>query len=188
MLAMSLWIARELGQVTSTSAGPPMLWHAHEMLFGFAVAVIVGFLLTAGKSWTRFATPRGPLLDALALLWATARVAAMVGPYPIYALLDLMLLPLVAAVLVHSPVRDRDRRNLLLVGFLVLLSLVNVAFHLAANGTIPMAPLTTLHVGLALIVVIDCVVAGRVILPVPIRYHTRILRLRPTWLRQPPRS
>jgi uncharacterized protein involved in response to NO len=37
----------------------PLLWHAHEMLFGFAVAVIVGFLLTAGKAWTGLPTPRG---------------------------------------------------------------------------------------------------------------------------------
>ena len=47
---------------------PPMLWHAHEMLYGFAAAVIVGFLLTAGKAWTGQPTPRGLALGALALL------------------------------------------------------------------------------------------------------------------------
>jgi uncharacterized protein involved in response to NO len=45
---------------------PPLLWHAHEMLYGFAVAVIVGFLLTAGKAWTGLATPRGATLAAMA--------------------------------------------------------------------------------------------------------------------------
>lgn len=28
------------------------IWHAHEMLFVFVLAVIVGFLLTAGQIWT----------------------------------------------------------------------------------------------------------------------------------------
>ena len=47
LLAMPLWIALFLGRTTLAPALPPLLWHAHEMLFGFAVAVIVGFLLTA---------------------------------------------------------------------------------------------------------------------------------------------
>lgn len=163
VLAMPLWIALYLGQVTSTLAVPPLLWHAHEMLFGFAIAVIVGFLLTAGKAWTGLATPRGAFLGALALLWAAARVAAVVGPYPVYALLDLVLLPLVAAVLVDLLVRAHNRRNLPLAGILVLLSLANGAFHLAVLGTISIAPLVALHAGLALIVMIECVIAGRVI-------------------------
>ncbi|ODU58382.1 MAG: short-chain dehydrogenase [Comamonadaceae bacterium SCN 68-20] len=163
VVAMPLWIALYLGQVALTLAVPPLLWHAHEMLFGFAIAVIVGFLLTAGKAWTGLATPRGALLGALALLWACARVAAVVGPYAIYALLDVVLLPLVAALMVDLLVRAGNRRNLPLAGILVLLSLANGAFHLAVIGVVAMAPLATLHAGLALIVIIECVIAGRVI-------------------------
>jgi uncharacterized protein involved in response to NO len=163
VLAMPLWIAIYLGQVAWALAVPPLLWHAHEMLFGFAVAVIVGFLLTAGKAWTGLATPRGAFLGALVLLWAAARVAAVVGPHAVYAVLDLVLLPLVAAVMIDLLVRAGNRRNLPLAGILVLLSLANVAFHLAVIGTIPMAPLTALHAGLGLIVMIECVIAGRVV-------------------------
>jgi uncharacterized protein involved in response to NO len=163
LLAMPLWVALFLGQVTIALTVPALLWHAHEMLFGFAVAVIVGFLLTAGKAWTGLATPRGAFLGALALMWVAARIAAVVGPYPIYAVLDLMLLPLVAAVLVDVLVRARNRRNLPLAGILVLLSLANLAFHLAVMGTIDMAPMHALHAGLALIVMIECVMAGRVV-------------------------
>jgi uncharacterized protein involved in response to NO len=163
LLAMPLWVALFLGQVTIALTVPALLWHAHEMLFGFAVAVIVGFLLTAGKAWTGLATPRGAFLGALALMWVAARIAAVVGPYPVYAVLDLMLLPLVAAVLVDVLVRARNRRNLPLAGILVLLSLANLAFHLAVMGTIDMAPMHALHAGLALIVMIECVMAGRVV-------------------------
>ncbi|MEP7283747.1 MAG: NnrS family protein [Rubrivivax sp.] len=163
VLAMPLWIALFFGQLSVNLAVSPLLWHAHEMLFGFAVAVIVGFLLTAGKAWTGLATPRGAFLGALALLWVAARVAAVTGPYPVYAVLDLVLLPMVAAVLVDVLWRAGNRRNLPLAGILVLLSVANGAFHLAVIETISMAPLTALHAALALIVMIECVMAGRVV-------------------------
>jgi len=162
-LALPLWTAAFLGQVPLAPALPPLLWHAHEMLFGFAVAVIVGFLLTAGKAWTGLATPRGVFLGALALLWLAARVAAVAAPYPVYAALDLALLPLVAGVLAQVLLRAGNRRNLPLPGILALLALANLAFHLAAAGRIDLQPMAALYAGLAGIVMIECVIAGRVV-------------------------
>ncbi|MDR6858573.1 NnrS family protein [Variovorax guangxiensis] len=162
-LAVPLWIAMFLGQVTLTLTVAPVFWHAHEMLFGFAAAVIIGFLLTAGKAWTGLATPRGVLLGALAALWISARVAAVVAPYPLYAVLDLVLLPTVAAILADVLVRARNRRNLPLVLILVLLSVANLVFHLSVTGTINLAPMGALYAGLALIVMIECVMTGRVV-------------------------
>ena len=104
----------------------PSLRAAHEMVLGFAVAVTTGFLLTAGKAWTGLGTPRGAFLGALAALWVAARVAAVAAPYPVYAALDLLLLPLVAGVLLNVLLRAGNRRNLPLVGILVLLSLANL--------------------------------------------------------------
>ena len=163
LLAIPLWVALFLGHSTLTMPLSPLLWHAHEMLFGFAIAVIVGFLLTAVKAWTGLATPRGAFLAALALLWLAARVAAVTGPYALYALLDLALLPLVAAVLTRLLLRARNRRNLPLAGMLMLLALANGFFHLGVIGAIEMSPLTPLYAALALIVMIECVIAGRVI-------------------------
>jgi len=54
-----LWVAIFLGWLPLTPASQPLPWHAHEMLFVVAVANTVGFLMTAGKVWTGFATPRG---------------------------------------------------------------------------------------------------------------------------------
>jgi uncharacterized protein involved in response to NO len=59
--------------------------------------------------------------------------------------------------------RARNRRNLPLAGILMLLSLASGAFHLADIGTTSMAPLAALHAGLALIMMIECVIAGRVV-------------------------
>ena len=46
-LLVPLWVALFFGALPLTPVVSPLLWHAHEMLFGFAVAIIVGFLLTA---------------------------------------------------------------------------------------------------------------------------------------------
>ena len=163
LLAIPLWVALFLGQWHLTMALPPLLWHAHDMLFGFAIAVILGFLLTAVKAWTGLATPRGAFLGALALLWLAARVAAVTGTYALYAVLDLALLPLVAAVLTRLLLRAGNRRNLPLAGMLMLLALANGVFHLGVIGAIDVSPLTPLYAALALIVMIECVIAGRVI-------------------------
>ena len=162
-LIVPLWVAMFLGVVQLTPIVPPLFWHAHEMLFGFAVAIIVGFLLTAGKAWTGLATPRGPALGALVLLWLTARVASVVGPYAVYAVLDMALLPLVATILVTLVVRARNYRNLPLALILVLLASANLVFHLALMGVLNVPVVSPLYAGLALIVMIECVMAGRVI-------------------------
>ena len=162
-LAVPLWVAAWFGQIALPIALAPMLWHGHEMLFGFAVAVIIGFLLTAGQAWTGLTTPRGPALGGLAALWLAARVAALTAPYAIYAALDMALLPLVAALLTRLLLRSGNHRNLPLALILLLLALANGAFHLAALGLTAFNPLMALHAGLALVVMVLCVMAGRVV-------------------------
>ena len=162
-LAVPIWLAMFLGLLTWQPQVPPLLWHVHEMLFGFAAAIIVGFLMTAAKNWTGLATPRGPALALLFGLWLTARLAALSGPYLLYAVLDLALLPAVAVVLLRLLLRARNQRNLPLVGLLFLLAFVNLLFHLAQSQVIQMAALTPLRAALGLIVLIECVMAGRVV-------------------------
>lgn len=162
-LAVPLWLALFSGELTLDAKIAPLLWHAHEMLFGFAAAVIMGFLMTAGKVWTGLATPRGAFLGALAGLWLAARIAALTAPYAVYAVLDVLLLPAVAAVMLDVLLRSGNRRNLPLAGILVLLSLANLCFHLAVLGVVDLQPLHALFAALGLIVMIECVMAGRVV-------------------------
>ncbi|MCB1996916.1 MAG: NnrS family protein [Burkholderiaceae bacterium] len=163
LFAVPYWIAGLQGLVALPSTMPPLLWHAHEMLYGFAVAVIVGFLLTAGKAWTGLATPRGVTLAVMAGLWLAARLAALGAPYAIYAVLDVALLPWVAFVLIRLLVKAGNRRNLPLGAILMLLATANVTFHAAVLGWLNIDALRAVHAGLALVVMIECVIAGRVI-------------------------
>ncbi len=53
---------------------PNMAWHAHEMIYGYGLAIFAGFLLTAVKNWTGIHTLNGFLLLGLFIVWVIARV------------------------------------------------------------------------------------------------------------------
>jgi uncharacterized protein involved in response to NO len=90
-------------------------------------------------------------------------MAALVAPPALYAALDMLLLPLVAAVLTAILLRAGNRRNLPLAAILVLLAAANGVFHLAALGIVDVPPMAALHAALGLIILIECVMAGRVV-------------------------
>lgn len=162
-LALPVWVATFLGHMALPLAMSPLLWHAHEMLFGFAAGVIVGFLLTAVKAWTGLPTARGALLGALALVWLAARVAAFMAPYPVYAALDMVLLPTVAVILLRVLLRAGNKRNIPLILLLVLMAGANGVFHLSVLGVLDVAAIAALYAELALIVMVVSVMAGRVV-------------------------
>ena len=181
-VAVPLWVAAMLGYVTLHLAVDPMLWHAHEMLLGFATGVIMGFLLTAVKAWTGLQTPRGAALGALVLLWLAARVAAWVAPYPVYAALDVVLLPAVAVIMLRVLLRAGNKRNLPLAGILLLLSLANLMFHLSVMGWVALAPTSALYAALGLIVMVECVMAGRVVPAFTMSVNPGLKIVVPKWL------
>ena len=160
---MLLWQPIFVGGLAPRSGVAPVLWHAHEMLFGVVCAVIVGFLFTAGKTWTGLPTPRGAFLGVLLVLWASARIASLLAPYPVFFILDVAFLPIVAALFLDLLVRAGNRRNLPIAGVLMLLSASNLLFHLAASGALQFAPLRALHGGIGLVVILVSIIAGRVV-------------------------
>lgn len=162
-LAIPFWVALFLGHLSLATPVPPLLWHAHEMLFGFAAGVVVGFLLTAVKAWTGVQTPRGPILAGLILLWLAARIAALIAPYPVYAAIDMLLLPAAAFFLLRVLIKAQNKRNIPLISLLVLMAIANAAFHLSVSGLINANPMTALHAELALIIMVIAVMAGRVV-------------------------
>lgn len=162
-LVVPLWVAVFLGGFVLQLRVSPMLWHAHEMLFGFAGGVIVGFLLTAVKAWTGLPTPRGVQLGALVLIWLAARLAALLAPYPLYVVLDMLWLPAAAAVLLRVLILAGNRRNIPLISLLLGMALANLMFHLSVLGVVQVSALSALHAQLALILIVLSVMAGRVV-------------------------
>ena len=99
-LAVAFWVFALHGHPVAgrSDALSGLLWHAHEMIFGFVAAIVVGFLLTAARAWTSLETPRGSSLAGLWLLWATGRVLVWTGPEPVAAVVDSAFLPIVPVV------------------------------------------------------------------------------------------
>lgn len=162
-LSVPLWIALFLGHIQLAMPLPPLHWHAHEMLFGFAAGVIGGFLLTAVKAWTGIQTPRGPLLALIFLTWLAARLAVFVLPYWAFALIDMLFLPITAVALLQVLLKANNRRNIPLISLLLLMTLANGAFHLAEMQLIPMSVLTPLYAELALVLMVITIMTGRVV-------------------------
>lgn len=157
-----LWLAHYLGWVSLTPR-ITLGWHMHEMVFGFAIAVVVGFLFTAGRAWTGLWTPRGAHLAALALVWVAARVAMLAAPAWLAAAIDILFLPLAAWSMYQVLHQAGNKRNMFLVLLLALLTLANAAYHGAAMGLLAIGEVAPIHAAILLIVLIESVIGGRVI-------------------------
>ena len=157
-----LWLAHYLGWVDA-SAQITLGWHMHEMVFGFAIAVVVGFLFTAGRAWTGLWTPRGGHLAALVLVWVAGRVAMLTAPAWLAAALDMLFLPLAAYSMYRVLHLAGNKRNMFLVLVLALLAVANGAFHGALLGLLPISQIAPIHAAILLIVLIESVIGGRVI-------------------------
>ncbi len=127
VLAIALWLAALAGLWSGWQpVGGWLAWHRHEMLFGFGVAIIAGFLLTAVQTWTGVPGLQGKPLALLAGLWLAARLAWLFdAPLALLLVLQLSFLPLLAWAIGRSLWRVRQKRNYPVVGLLLLLTLAD---------------------------------------------------------------
>lgn len=174
--SLPLWAAQFFGLLPSFGPVPAVVWHAHEMVFGFAVAVIVGFLFTAVRNWTGLPTPEGRALAAIAAIWVGGRVAMITRPGVLAAIVDVAFLPVVAVCL-WIPLQRARNRNRLFVGILLAMAALNGGFHLAVAGTISVSPLTFVEAALGFVLLIVTIMAGRVV-PMFTRNAVRTARVR----------
>lgn len=162
-LSLPLWIGAWLGH-GNLAGHVHMQWHAHEMLFGFAPAIMTGFLFTAVRNWTGLPTPAGAALAALAALWVLARILNLTGPMAAAGLADVLFLPAVGLAIAVPIVRSRNVRNYKLLGIVAVLALLNLCQHLAGGGVIPAQHgRTAMFAALDVIAIMMAVMAGRVI-------------------------
>ena len=139
-----------------------MAWHAHEMVYGFGVASVAGFLLTAIPNWTGRLPVRGAPLGALAALWLAGRLALFILPPLPAALLDLAFVPVLMAVVARELIAGRNYRNLPMLAALGLLFAGNVLVHLQALDVAYTARLGN-SIGIATLLVLISLVGGRII-------------------------
>ncbi len=161
-LSVLFWALEYAGYLPATYLHTP-IWHAHEMLFGFTVAVMTGFLFTAVRNWTGQATPTGPLLMAYAALWVAARVLVLT-PYVLAATLVNAFFPVAVAIGIGVPLaRSANRRNYFFVALLLGLGAATLAVHFTALNVLAWPELLNVQIGLDLVLFTMAVMGGRVI-------------------------
>ncbi|PRX38058.1 uncharacterized protein involved in response to NO [Meinhardsimonia xiamenensis] len=137
MLAWLLWLAAPvLGETAPflPFGEEPVLWHAHEMVFGYGSAALGGFLLTAVPSWTGTPAARMGFIGFAAALWLGGRLAVWLAPLlppPAVALAALAFLPVVMARVADQLRRRPKPQNVAFLFFLVLAWLADLRVQIA---------------------------------------------------------
>ena len=164
VLAVPIWMVMYGHGLITGSHLQAMDWHGHEMLFGFAGAIIVGFLFTAVKNWTNRDTPIGWPLAALAMVWLAARFLLLTGLSEIGAILDVAFYLLAAVGIARPLLASGNRRNLFFIALLTAFAIVSGWQHLAAMGLVGgLDSRELMQLALSLVTVIVTVITGRVI-------------------------
>lgn len=165
-LSIGLWVWKYV-----TSSAPALTtvsasqWHAHEMLYGFAFAVIAGFLLTAVKNWTGIQTLHGRPLLGLVACWALARVVMQFAPSQVAlaALFDGVFNLWLLIAVAWPIIRVKQWRQLGVLSKIVLLSLGNMAFYAQATGWTTQGAHAAIWMGLLLNVSLIMVISRRIL-------------------------
>jgi uncharacterized protein involved in response to NO len=161
-LSVALWLAQYAGLLPFAYLRGTA-WHGHEMLFGYALAVIAGFLLTAVRNWTGQPTPSGATLMALAALWLAGRVLVLT-PYGTAAAIVSAAFPVAVAIAIAVPLaRSANRRNYFFVALLVLMGVADLVLLLALQGAFDWPVRPGLQAGMDVVLFVMTVMGGRVI-------------------------
>ncbi|MDO9392981.1 MAG: NnrS family protein [Methylotenera sp.] len=140
-------------------------WHAHEMLYGYGMAVVAGFLLTAVKNWTGISTLHGKPLMLLFMLWCTARVLFLFGTalLPWAATADL-LFGLILIVAIAIPIiKAKQWMQLAVVSKIILLWVGNLVFYLGCFGVLASGMLYAINGAVLLFISLILMIGRRVI-------------------------
>ena len=159
-----LWLLRD--SMAPANRLATNLWHVHEMLMGYTVAVMAGFLLTAVRNWTNRMTLAGAPLALLAGLWLLGRLLPYFEgtlPQAIIAGTDLVFLPLLAAAIAVPVIQAGHYRSLMFAALLLLLFGANLLLQGGALGMSRAAVAAGVPVAVYIVVLMIVIMGGRVI-------------------------
>jgi uncharacterized protein involved in response to NO len=140
-------------------------WHAHEMVYGYSVAVISGFLLAAVKNWTGKQTLHGPGLFGIFLLWAVARILFLFGTSFIFiaAVFDMLFMLSLIFAIAYPIFKTRQWKQTAILSKIILLTIGNGLFYLGAAGLFERGIYWGIYGGLLMIIALILTLGRRVI-------------------------
>ena len=165
MLAVPFWLMNYAGVLVLPDGFDGLLWHRHEMLFGFAGAAIAGFILTAIPNWTGRLPVSGWRLGLLVSFWLAGRLgflgAVSIGPLAA-AVLDLSFLTTLAAMIARELISGKNWRNLPVLVLISSFALGNWLVHFETNGIAETAELG-IRLSTFVLAILMAVIGGRIV-------------------------
>lgn len=135
VISMALWLFVYRGGLFSTHMSiAPQYWHGHEMVFGYSMAVVAGFLLTAVGNWTGKTMPSGQRLYLIWLPWLFARLIFIALPQFLWLgiLADIVFTILFLISITKPVIKTKQWRQMGILSKVVLMLIANL-FCLAAT-------------------------------------------------------
>ena len=186
-LIVLAWMGFLFGGWPLPLAWSPLHWHSHEMVYGMVPAAIAGFLLTAMTNWTGAPPLNNKGLLALVLLWLAGRLAFwFAGWLPVWlvAAVDLAFLPALAIYAATILLRYQNRRNLMLVAVLSVLTAGNLLMHIGFVYGKTSFLILGQNLGINMVTLIMVIIAGRIV-PAFTANWLRMQGGNPEWVKRP---
>lgn len=167
-LVWVIWLAVEAYSATSFDfpfGAAPQMWHAHEMIFGYASAALGGFFLTAVPNWTGAKAAREVFIATVFSLWLLGRVAvwyAGILPAGLVMVADLAFVPVLAAKIASQLIKRPKPQNMMFLAILTLFWTANLLVHLEWADVTDDTMFAGLRAGLMSLVAMIAVLGGRI--------------------------
>lgn len=166
IIVVSLWVMALHGSKLALVPASMPYWHGHEMVVGFGMAAVAGFVLTAVATWTGRAPVQGMWLGVLVFSWLAGRLTMMAVtqlPYWLVASIDMVFPFLLAVLMGKEVVGGGNRRNYPIVGLILVLATLNLLYHLGSMRVLPGVDRLALYLLIHLLLLMITIIAGRII-------------------------
>jgi uncharacterized protein involved in response to NO len=165
-IAILDWLGVLAGWWSSPNPASPIWWHGHEMVFGWAVAAVCGFLLTAVPNWSSSRPVTGAALAFLWGLWLLGRAGMWFStslPSGVGAALDLLLIPGLLWFVLPPIYRSQKPRHYMFPAFLLVLWIADLLSLLPYTNAWPERATTGLYLGTYVMIAMLTMIGGRVV-------------------------
>lgn len=163
-ISMLVWWLNYPVATAGFSGVPSVFWHAHEMVFGYALATVAGFLLTAVMNWTRMDSASGRSLATLFVIWLAARIGFIIDlPIQLVALLDISFTIGLFLHFFYPVYKQNQWKQMGLASKFLLLIVANAIFYLGALDVVANGMYLAVLAGLFLVLAINLTMMRRLI-------------------------
>ncbi len=167
VISMMIWMAELVFSIKLIpNSVSPVYWHAHEMIYGYALAIIAGFLLTAVRNWTNIQTLHGWSLFVLLLLWLLARIVILIPSEQslfVGLLLDNMFILYLSIALTIPIVKAKLWKNMAVVSKIYFILIGHVFYSLGLLGVFHDGQRIGIYIGLYMVLSLILVLSRRVL-------------------------